>query len=698
MSRIVRYTVMCFLIIFIGLLPFSEAYAAGGLELSIISNHNSIEDGGHSFLALTNNTSSAVYVGPYKLAAGKTVYIGARGSEKFPSYVSITGFKGGVFFDYESMNRTVYKKLTKYSISISASSIPAIFEHMKSFGEYNVLTNNCTTFSRTLWNEIALRENKPQCLIVPSNYSDAAVAQPYWLSERLKLLGGETYSELPYTSNNVLLVNPNGKLQPFNWDEMKLKSIKLQDCTSVKLTWKSAKKLIGKDNYNLTGYDILYTSDAGDAKTIRVKSNATSKTINNLKQNTTYYFQIRPVSDYKNNGYVSFGNYSTPKEIRTKCSAKISAKKKTVVLGSSCSLSAKYTCKKHKGKNVKGITWKSSKKKVASVSNGKVKGKGLGTATITCILPSGEKQTCKITVNGTKLKKTALTLYEGENRNLKATTKGKTKKIAWKSNKPSVASVNSKGKVTAHKSGTVTISATANGNTAKCKVVVLKPQIKLDKSTATLSVNESMKLNVIVVGMKKKGIKWSSSDTKVATVKNGEVEAKKAGKTVITAKVKGKQAKCTVTVTDSLSSIDVLSYLGLERYTALDKAQKDAGNNQALCDKVWSCMNSSVVRDINGSTLNGVAVDGGNGLTMYRDTTVTFGGFYKGMSVNEINANVKEKGWTLYDVVNHNSYSLAYYVKGNYCLELYIISSGEISVMTCVTKDYTNKAFGFYLF
>lgn len=48
-------------------------------------------------------------------------------------------------------------------------------------------------------------------------------------------------------------------------------------------------------------------------------------------------------------------------------------------------------------------------------------------------------------------------------------------KAIWKSSNPKVASVTSKGKVTAKKKGTATISAKVNGKTYKCKVTVLRP-------------------------------------------------------------------------------------------------------------------------------------------------------------------------------------------------------------------------------
>ena len=58
----------------------------------------------------------------------------------------------------------------------------------------------------------------------------------------------------------------------------------------------------------------------------------------------------------------------------------------------------------------------------------------------------------------------------------------------------------------------------------------------------------SMPQQLRVKGTKKK-VKWSSSKKSIATVsKKGKVRAKKAGKTVITAKVGSKNLKCRITV------------------------------------------------------------------------------------------------------------------------------------------------------
>lgn len=48
-------------------------------------------------------------------------------------------------------------------------------------------------------------------------------------------------------------------------------------------------------------------------------------------------------------------------------------------------------------------------------------------------------------------------------------------KATWKSSNTKVATVSSKGKVTAKKKGTTTITAKANGKTYKCKITVLRP-------------------------------------------------------------------------------------------------------------------------------------------------------------------------------------------------------------------------------
>jgi hypothetical protein len=86
-----------------------------------------------------------------------------------------------------------------------------------------------------------------------------------------------------------------------------------------------------------------------------------------------------------------------------------------------------------------------------------------------------------ITKGAMVLNKMSTSLVCGESETLKATQKGFTAKITWKSSKSDVATVDSKGKVTAKMAGTTKITATANGKTVECLVTVLYKDVKNTK-------------------------------------------------------------------------------------------------------------------------------------------------------------------------------------------------------------------------
>lgn len=69
-----------------------------------------------------------------------------------------------------------------------------------------------------------------------------------------------------------------------------------------------------------------------------------------------------------------------------------------------------------------------------------------------------------------KLNKTKVTLCEGKTTTLKV--KGTKKKVTWTSSDKKVATVNKKGKVTAKKTGTATITAKVGSKKYKCRVTV----------------------------------------------------------------------------------------------------------------------------------------------------------------------------------------------------------------------------------
>lgn len=134
----------------------------------------------------------------------------------------------------------------------------------------------------------------------------------------------------------------------------------------------------------------------------------------------------------------------------------------------------------------KKVTWKSSNTKVATVnSSGKVKVKKAGKATITATAKDGSKKSAKITLNASKNKvkvsKVAIkgnkTMKVKKSQTLKVTVTPATAdntKVTWKSSNKKVATVNSKGKVTAKKKGTVTITATAKDGSKKKATIKIK--------------------------------------------------------------------------------------------------------------------------------------------------------------------------------------------------------------------------------
>lgn len=130
-----------------------------------------------------------------------------------------------------------------------------------------------------------------------------------------------------------------------------------------------------------------------------------------------------------------------------------------------------------------------------------------------------------------------------------------TAKITWSSSNPAVASVDAAGKITAHKSGTATVSAALeDGNTAKVTVTVVPPitAVTAERSIHKIKPNTSrtIKLELTPAGVEEE-FTWTSSDPSIAKVNNnGVVTGVKYGTVTITAKGKysGLTARCKVKV------------------------------------------------------------------------------------------------------------------------------------------------------
>ena len=129
------------------------------------------------------------------------------------------------------------------------------------------------------------------------------------------------------------------------------------------------------------------------------------------------------------------------------------------------------------------LSYKSSKPKVVSVNarTGKMTAKKTGTAIITVTLRSGVKATCtvkvqkaKVTTKSIKLETKKLTLKRGKKAKLSITLNPltSTDKMKFASSNKKVATVTSKGVVTAKKKGTAKIVIQSGKKKVICKVTV----------------------------------------------------------------------------------------------------------------------------------------------------------------------------------------------------------------------------------
>lgn len=258
---------------------------------------------------------------------------------------------------------------------------------------------------------------------------------------------------------------------------------------------------------------------------------------------------------------------------------KVGSKKvngKTVQLTQGKSTTVKVTVNPSSAK--KSITYKSSNKKIASISTkGKIKGVKAGTATMTVTVKGKNNKTKKATFKVIVQKKptptkaptkvptkkptavptkavqqptemtleaSATAIAPGQTSQLypKFVPAGTTTKVSYKSSNTTVATVDAKGTVTGLTEGTATIVATtANNLSAKLTIKVAKvapTSMKLNVSTLTMTIGEGNQTlsPQFPEGTTQTEVTWKSSDETIVSVDaTGKLVAKKAGKATITA-------------------------------------------------------------------------------------------------------------------------------------------------------------------
>ena len=169
-----------------------------------------------------------------------------------------------------------------------------------------------------------------------------------------------------------------------------------------------------------------------------------------------------------------FAMFAVPVSASAAAKPKLNKTKATVIRTKTIKLTLKNV-------TASKVSWSSSKKSVATVNQkGKVTGKKIGKATITAKY-NGKKYKCKVTVKGRTIKKGTFSLYRTQTTTLKLKSGSKVMKVkSWKSSNKKVATISSKGVVTAKKVGSTTITCTdTHGDMYKATVKVKDPSAAL---------------------------------------------------------------------------------------------------------------------------------------------------------------------------------------------------------------------------
>jgi len=165
---------------------------------------------------------------------------------------------------------------------------------------------------------------------------------------------------------------------------------------------------------------------------------------------------------------------------------------------------------------------------------------------------SGKYARCYVTViepipaTGVTVSDKKVVLVAGETKKLLYTVKptNTTDDITWSSGNEAIATVDSSGMVTAHRTGSTTVTImTTSGKTAQVEVIV----IGLSRTKLELPVYT--KYSRLTVDGAEGTIRWDVEDQTICEVNNGVVTARKVGTTYVSATVNGRTLRCKVTVT-----------------------------------------------------------------------------------------------------------------------------------------------------
>lgn len=304
---------------------------------------------------------------------------------------------------------------------------------------------------------------------------------------------------------------------------------------------------------------------------------------------------------------------------------------KTMVVGEILSLAV--TIVPSNATNPK-VSWSSSDPTVAKVENGKVTANGKGTAIITAAAEDGSQKTASCLVTFLKLPESisvtgshSLFLNDNANKTVQLTATvlpadASDTTVTWYSSNNAIASVSSTGLVTAVGIGTVTIKATANGNTsvlAQCQIEVNNYVTELSiegKNEVPVGGNTQYKVTISPSTASDQTINWATSNSSIATVdSDGVVHGVGNGTVTITATAADRNtisAQKEITIYQPIKEISISGTNSLTVGSTATLSAHVLPSDASINSITWSTDNASVAT----VDQNGVVTAVGNGVVI----------------------------------------------------------------------------------
>ena len=275
--------------------------------------------------------------------------------------------------------------------------------------------------------------------------------------------------------------------------------------------------------------------------------------------------------------------------------------------------------------------------------------------------------------------------------------------VTWASDNVEVAAVDKNGLVTAKWAGKCEVSAVfPSGSRAVCKVTVEPKGLKYKKKT----IRKKARFTNVLVGAKS-GVKWSSSNKKVATVNGkGVVKGRKSGTCKVVARFGGKKYACKVTVVNPRLNKKKITVYNSRSFRLKVTGGKGRVRWKSGNKKVATVSKKGTVTAIKGGTCTVTAVR--NGITL--KCRVTVPKHYKGYKIPDFGALYGKRGkFQKADGVTSVQYKagkktyqkyLAALKKKNFTFvekssgtRVYMNSAGEM-VAAAYAQGYVGLAFG----